>query len=235
MTTDSTTLDLSGRDLPDAFFWDMDGTLLDTEPLWDQGMYALADHLGVHMSTELRLATMGNSMEDSLTKIFDAGRIPESGRDYEGYGEWTLDFMGGIFAADLPWRPGAREALDLAGSTGIPMVLVTNTVRRLADVALRTVGAERFVASVCGDEVAAGKPAPDPYRRATELVDRPARRCLVVEDSPVGAAAASAAGCPALIVPSLVEIPVARGRRFRDSLVGLELADLSLTGLVDPA
>ena len=73
---------------PRAVFWDMDGTLLDTEPLWDVVMERLANRLGVEMTTELRAATMGNSSVDAITKVYDAARVPESGRDFEADEAW---------------------------------------------------------------------------------------------------------------------------------------------------
>ena len=96
------------------------------------------------------------------------------------------------------------------------MVLVTNTVRELTEVALETIGRGRFTTTVCGDEVVVGKPAPDPYLRAAELLGVPSADCLAVEDSPTGAQAASAAGCPTLVVESAA--PVEPGRlRFVES------------------
>lgn len=209
------------RVTPGAVFWDMDGTLLDSEPLWDIAVGDLAVRHGIMMTPALREATFGNALPDALRKVYEAAFVPEQDRDFDGDARWLLDRVTELFTAGLPWRPGARAALDTVAAAGIPMVLVTNTVRELTDVALLTLGPERFVHSVCGDEVPTGKPAPDPYLRAAELVGLDPAACLVIEDSPTGADAATAAGIPALIVPSLT--PVARNslRTLRPSLVGL--------------
>ena len=153
------------RVLPRAVFWDMDGTLLDTEPIWDTALEELCRRHGLEMTESLRKATLGNNSVDALTKVFDAARIPESGRDFDGEEAWMVALVRELFQRELPWRPGARETLDLLGEAEIPLLLVTNTMREVADVAIGTVGAERFVATVCGDEVAVGKPAPDIYLR----------------------------------------------------------------------
>lgn len=213
--------------LPHAVLWDMDGTLLDTEPIWDVAMERLANRHGIEMTDSLRDATLGNSTVEALTKVFDAAKVPESGRDFEAEEAWMVEYVIGLFAAELPWRPGAREALDLIAAADIPMLVVTNTQREVADIALETIGKHRFIATVCGDEVADGKPAPDIYLRAAEIAGARPHDCLAVEDSPTGSAASHAAGIPTLVVPSAVPVPAASGRTFRESLVGLTLDDVA--------
>ncbi len=212
--------------LPEAVLWDMDGTILDTEPIWDIAMESLARRHGVEMTPQLRLATLGNNAVDALTKVYDAAHLPESGRDFAGDEAWMIDLVSGLFVRELPWRPGAREVLELVAAADIPMLLVTNTQREIADVAIGTIGAERFLATVCGDEVAVGKPAPDIYLRAAQLAGARPGDCLAIEDSPTGAAAAHAAGVPTLVVPSQVAVAPASKRVFRDSLAGLTLDGL---------
>ncbi|MDY6810031.1 MAG: HAD family phosphatase [Actinomycetota bacterium] len=206
--------------------WDMDGTLLDSEPLWDVAMADLALRHGIAMSPALRESTLGNALPDALSKVYAAARVAPADQDRAGDERWLLDHVAEMFVGGLPWRPGAAAALDLVRSAGVPMVLVTNTVRELTDVALETLGATRFVATVCGDEVAVGKPHPDPYLRAAQLVGLHPGQCLAVEDSPAGTAAATAAGCPTLVVPSAAPVPHGSLRSFRQSLVGLTIDDL---------
>ncbi|GAA3967000.1 HAD family hydrolase [Gordonia caeni] len=218
---------MSGPLLPAAVLWDMDGTILDTEPIWDIAMEALARRHGIEMTEELRLATLGNNAVDALTKVFDAARVPESGRDFEAEEATMVEHVIGLFARELPWRPGARELLDLIAAAEIPMLLVTNTQRDIADIAITTIDSGRFVATVCGDEVAVGKPAPDIYLRAAEIAGAHPNDCLAIEDSPTGAAAAHAAGVPNLVVPSQIAVRPAGKRVFRDTLAGLTLDELA--------
>ena len=213
--------------LPAAVLWDMDGTILDTEPIWDVAMDRLAQKHGVEMTPELREATLGNNSVDALTKVYDAALLPESGRDFDGDERWMVDLVMELFDTDLPWRPGAEATLDLLGEADVPMLLVTNTMREIADVAIATIGTGRFVASVCGDEVETGKPAPDIYLRAAELAGAHPNSCLAIEDSPTGAAASHAAGIPTLVVPSAAPVPMATRRTFRDTLSGVTLDDLA--------
>nr|WP_161927719.1 HAD family phosphatase [Gordonia crocea] len=214
----------------------MDGTLIDSEPIWDVAVTDFAARHGLTVTPELREATLGNSLPDAMAKVYDAAGIGPGDRDTAADERWLIDHAGGLFQAGLPWRPGAQEALDAVAGAGIAMVLVTNTVRELTEVALASIGRSRFSATVCGDEVPIGKPSPFPYLRAVDLLGYAAYSCLVVEDSPTGAASSAAAGCPSLIVPSAVPVDAAPGRVFRESLVGLgveELAQAWRDALVD--
>ncbi|GAA1480239.1 HAD family hydrolase [Gordonia sinesedis] len=221
--------------LPAAVLWDMDGTILDTEPLWDIAMIELAARRGLQMTPELRESTLGNAMTDALTRVYDAAGLPGEKREYMADARWLLDRVAELFGDGLPWRPGAPEALELVTVQGVPMALVTNTVRELTDVALDTIGVGRFSASVCGDEVARAKPHPDPYLRAAALLGVEPAQCLVIEDSPTGAAAAAAAGIPALVVPSAAPVDPASGRTLRPTLTGLTAADLAVAAAATPA
>ena len=107
-----------------------------------------------------------------------------------------------------------------------PMALVTNTQRALTERALNSIGRQYFSVSVCGDEVPNGKPAPDPYLRAAELLGLEPSGCLAVEDSVTGAAAADVAGCAVLVVPNDVAVPGGRRRRHARSLAELQVRDL---------
>lgn len=126
----------------------------------------------------------------------------------------------------IPWRPGAKDALNLVRDAGLACALVTNTKRSLTEFGLDTLGRDYFDISVCGDEVPEGKPAPDPYLRAASLLGVDPAHCVAVEDSPTGSAAAAAAGCALIVVPCEIPVPPAPGRVHRDSLVGLTVAHL---------
>ncbi|MFD1813750.1 HAD family hydrolase [Rhodococcus gannanensis] len=216
-----------------AVLWDMDGTLLESEQMWEIAVRELSLHLGGPMSDETREKTIGATSPHALAVVFDSlglDKTPEALRDARN---WMYARVGELFAEGLEWRPGAREALQLVRDRGLRSALVTNTERELGDVALDTMGRKYFDVSVCGDEIPAGKPDPAPYLRAAELLGVDPARCLAVEDSPTGAASAEAAGCTVLVVPSFVEVPRGPRRILRDSLVGLSGNDLhSLHALV---
>ena len=120
---------------------------------------------------------------------------------------WLHDYTATLFDGGLPWCDGAKELLEALAAEGTPMALVTNTQRALTERALNSIGRHYFSATVCGDEVPSGKPAPDPYLRAAALLGLAPEECLAVEDSVTGTAAAERAGCPVLVVPNDVEVP----------------------------
>ncbi|HXV92760.1 MAG TPA: HAD family phosphatase [Pseudonocardia sp.] len=212
--------------LPAAVLWDMDGTLIDSEKVWDVSLAETARWLGGRMSREARAALVGSNMARTLRILFDdLGLRHEPGRLADARA-WLLARTGELFAEGLQWRPGALDALHGVRAAGLPAALVTNTERALTELALDTIGREHFTVTVCGDEVARGKPDPDPYLRAAELLGVAVTECLAVEDSPTGALAAERAGAAVLVVPSEVPVPAGPGRVHRTSLVGLTAAEL---------
>ncbi|MGE2737009.1 HAD family hydrolase [Mycolicibacterium vaccae] len=209
-----------------AVLWDMDGTLVDSEKLWDISLQALYRRLGGVLTPEVRASTVGGSSETVIGIVYaDLGLDPDPAAMAES-AKWLHDYTGELFADGLPWCPGAREMLDALAAEQTPMALVTNTLRELTERALDSIGREYFSVTVCGDEVPTGKPAPDPYLRAAQLLGEEPTACLAVEDSVTGAAAAEAAGCAVLVVPNEVPVPGGPRRWQVDSLTDVGVADL---------
>lgn len=203
--------------------FDMDGTLLDSEKIWDVALDDLASWLGGALSMTARQRMVGSSLARSVAILHSDLGIEA---DPESSGAYLTERTAELFRTDIVWKPGARELLDAVSAAGVPAALVTSTHRRLTEIALDTIGRHYFGAVVCGDEVRRPKPHPDPYLRAAELLGVPPHRCVAIEDSPLGITAAEAAGCVVLAIPSEVEIAVAPTHTIRTSLVGLSVADL---------
>ncbi|WP_040790994.1 HAD family hydrolase [Nocardia paucivorans] len=211
---------------PAGVLWDMDGTLLDSEKLWDIAVRELAVELGGQMTTELRHSLIGASGPNALRIMFTGLGLDPHPEDLRGAGRFLERRVSELMAGPIPWRPGATEALDMVRAAGLPTALVTNTKRSLTELALQTLGRERFDTSVCGDEVVHGKPDPAVYLRAAELLGLDPKDCVAIEDSVTGVQAATAAGCAVLVVPCEIPVPAHPFRVHRDSLVGLTLSDL---------
>ncbi|WP_308188539.1 HAD family phosphatase [Nocardia spumae] len=209
-----------------AVLWDMDGTLLDSEKLWDIGVRELAVELGGRMTDPLRHALIGADGPSALRILFEGLGLERDPAAMTAAGHWLERRVTELMAGPVPWRPGAREALTTLRTAGLPAALVTNTKRSITELCLETLGRDMFEVSVCGDEVDYGKPAPDPYLRAARLLGVAPGDCVAVEDSPTGSAAALAAGCQVLVVPCEIEVPRRPGLNFRESLVGLTVGDL---------
>jgi HAD superfamily hydrolase (TIGR01509 family) len=207
----------------------MDGTLLDSEKLWDVGVRELSVALGGDMTDETRHALIGASAPNALRIIFEGVGLAPDPEAMAAAGDWLQRRVIELMSGPIPWRPGAPEALAAVRAAGLRTGLVTNTQRTIAELCLDTLGREYFDVTVCGDEVEHGKPAPDPYLRAAELLGVAPERCVAVEDSVTGSAAAAAAGCAVLVIPCEIPVPPRPGYTFRDSLIGLTVADLQQT------
>jgi HAD superfamily hydrolase (TIGR01509 family) len=215
-----------GAERPAAVLWDMDGTLVDSEKLWTVSLHDTARRLGGELSQAVRDAMVGSNMVRTLVLLFDDLGLPHDTDRMAEAERYLSERTAELFAAGLPWRPGAQEALRLVDAAGWPTGLVTNTGRALTESALDSIGRAHFAVSVCGDEVPRGKPDPDPYLRAAGLLGVAPEECLAVEDSPNGVVAAQRAGMAVLVVPCDVPVPGGPGRVLRASLDGLTLDDL---------
>jgi HAD superfamily hydrolase (TIGR01509 family) len=209
-----------------AVLFDMDGTLVDSEKLWDISLAALYDELGGLLTPEVRASMVGGSAEDTIHTVYtDLGLQLDPAAMAESI-HWLHDYTAKLFDNGLPWCDGAQELLEALAAEGTPMALVTNTQRALTDRALNSIGHQYFSATVCGDEVPRGKPAPDAYQHAAALLGLQPDVCLAIEDSVTGTAAAEGAGCPVLVVPNDVAVPRGPGRRHISSLADVVVADL---------
>ena len=209
-----------------AVLFDMDGTLVDSEKLWDIGLQELYRRLGGELTPEVRDATVGGSADGVMRIVYTDLGLEHDPAHMAASADWLHDFTADLFDGGLPWCEGARELLDVLAGAEVPMALVTNTRRALTERALNSIGRHYFSVSVCGDEVVRAKPAPDLYERAAALLGLETGQCLAIEDSITGAAAAEDAGCPVLVVPNDVEVPATPRRRHVSSLAEVGIPQL---------
>jgi HAD superfamily hydrolase (TIGR01509 family) len=204
-----------------AVLWDMDGTLVDTEPNWGIAELDLAERHGGTWTAEQGLELVGFD-------LLDAARVIREGMGIdlapEQIVDEMLDHVIDQVEHEVPWRPGARELLLSLNQAGVPCALVTMSYSRFVKPILEGLPPDTFSAVVTGDSVAQGKPHPEPYLTAARELDVLAGECLAIEDSDTGATSAEAAGCTVLCAPLHVGVPPGPRRIFTDTLVGLDAA-----------
>ncbi len=206
---------------PAAVLWDLDGTLVDTEPLWMAAEHDLAAEHGVIWTEEDGLALVGSNLLDSgryIQQRLDSSMTPEEIVDH------LVTLMTAAMRRDQPWRPNGPELVRAVAEAGVPQALVTMSYASIAE---PVVEALPFDAVVTGDAVSRGKPHPDPYLLAAERLGVRPEDCLAVEDSATGATSAEAAGCAVLVVPLMVRVPDGPRRVLRDGLAGLDVDGLA--------
>jgi HAD superfamily hydrolase (TIGR01509 family) len=209
---------------PQAVLFDMDGTLVDSEIIWDTGVEELAGLLGGALDPEVRSRMVGTNEDASVVMLLESLGIPLTETPH--HQTWLRTRMKELFAAGVAWKPGARELLLECRAAGIPTALVTSTPRELADIIIGHVGPDNFDLTVCGDEVERPKPDPVPYLAAAAKLGVDIERCVVIEDSVSGTSSALAAGAVTLAVPGDVELPAEIDVPRVDSLDGVDLAFL---------
>ena len=216
-----------------AVLFDMDGLLVDTEPIWFRAEVATMSALGGTWSEPDQLNILGGSLADAARYFRHRSGTATTEDEIAAM---LVDAMVGYLSSEpIPLQPGASALVAEVAAAGVPIALVSNSVRRIVDptlAALRTAGLPEFGVVIAGDEVARNKPDPLPYRTAAERLGADIRSSVVLEDSPNGVRAGLAAGAVVVAVPHGAPVQPSPGVHVRGSLVGLTVADLR--GLVAP-
>lgn len=191
-----------------AVLWDMDGTLVDTEPYWIAAEMTLVAAHGGHWDLAQAHQLVGNALGDSA-KVLQGAGVNLSVRE-------IIDYLSESVIAkvreQVPWRPGARELLSSLHAHGVRCALVTMSERNLASQVVAALDQPYFEFLVTGDEVQRGKPHPEPYLNAITRLQRSdptltAAHCAALEDSIPGVASAVASGAATIAIPHAVPLP----------------------------
>lgn len=192
---------------PAAVLWDMDGTIVDTEPYWMLAEEELVAEWGGTWTHADAMQLVGQGLWSSALVFRSRGVDLEPQKIIDLLTDRVLSQI----AEHVPWRPGARELLTELRAAGIPRALVTMSVRRMADSVVaaleQELGAPVFDVVVAGDEAERPKPYPDAYLLAAEKLGVSITDCVAIEDSEPGTASAVASGATTLAVPFHIPLP----------------------------
>ncbi|MFE7196255.1 HAD family hydrolase [Microbacterium oxydans] len=209
---------------PSAVLWDMDGTLVDTEPYWMAAETALVQSFGGSWTHEDALQLVGSGLIDSAVILQNAGVAMEA----EAIVSHLTDIVQeSLRTQGVPFRPGARELLRDLRDAGIPTGLVTMSLRRMALNVVDLIEFDAFDIVVAGDDVDNPKPHPEPYLQAAALLDVDIAEVIVIEDSPTGVRAGLASGALTLAVPHIVPLDHLGAHELWDTLDGRGAVDLT--------
>ena len=203
---------------PAAVVFDNDGLLLDTESVWTRAERDLFERRALEFTAEHKRELVGTSAETAACIL--ERRLGEAGRAAE-----LIEELNELVIAELEHGVeamiGARELLHDLKQRGTPLGLVSNSPLRFVQRSLEIVGfVDRFDVVLSAHEVAAPKPAPDPYLEACRRLGVEAGPSVVaLEDSPTGVAAARAAGLTVIGIPSLEGIELAEAHEIAESLL----------------
>ncbi|OZD57864.1 hydrolase [Rhodococcus sp. 06-1477-1B] len=208
---------------PAAVLWDMDGTLVDTEPYWMAAETPLVERFGGTWSHAQALGMVGLALEDSARLLQNAG-VPWGVDEIIAY--LTDEVQRQLAVTGVPFRPGARELLADLRAAGVKTALVTMSMRRMALSVVELIDFPAFDLVVAGDDVERPKPYPDPYLQAAAALDVDIRDTVAIEDSPNGLRSAIASGAVSLGVPLMVPLEGVGAHALWPSLEGRTTTDL---------
>jgi HAD superfamily hydrolase (TIGR01509 family) len=184
----------------EAVVFDMDGVLLDSEPIWRAVEIEVFGRLGVHLEERDLLRTMGVRIADVVRLWHE--REPWDGPSIEEVADEIVERVASAIEREATLNDGAEEAIDRLRTLGLRLALASSSPMRLIDAVLRMGRlADRFDVVLTGEDEPHGKPSPDVYLSAARALGVPPERCLSIEDSINGVRAAKAAGMVTIAVP----------------------------------
>ena len=208
--------------LPQAILFDMDGLLVDTEPYWLETERDLMAEFGVEWKTSDQLFCLGGPMEKVGRYMASlAGDVQTS----QWFANELIDRMARKFEA-ITLMPGIEPLLSEIATAKMPCALVSASPRRLVDAVLESLSTHPFHLSISANDVERGKPHPDPYLKAANLLEVDIQHSMIFEDSPTGVTAARTSGAWVVAVPHIAPVESAPRSVILETLVGQSLSSL---------
>ena len=212
----------------DAVLWDMDGTLIDSEPLWIEQERQLMESIGAKWTSEDAIYCVGGPM--ARVDAYMRSKLPTAVLDKFAPLALTnqlLQRMEDRLSHDIPFTPGAFELVNEMKSANLPLALVSASSRPLMNAALKSIGSQLFDITISDNDVEKSKPDPEGYVKAAASLDVDISRSLIIEDSITGMTAAIASGAFVLGLPHVAELPHGPKVIHHPTLENLTMRDLA--------
>lgn len=205
---------------PQAVLWDLDGTIIDSEPYWLLSEQRLVEEFGGTWSEVDGFALIGAGLTNA------AEHLQQRGVDMpvDDIVQRMVDEVDDMNARQIPWRPGALELIRSIHDAGIPQVIVTMSYRSTANFVADEVGL--FAGVISGEDVTHSKPHPEPYVMGAALVGVVASQCVALEDSVPGSASAVAAGAVTIALPLHVPLSESENYTIWHTMVGRDVSHI---------
>ena len=177
-----------------GILFDMDGVLVDSEPLFHKAVNMMVERCGAAPITEEEnnRYLLGTTVEETWIRVKELRDVPQTPEELlAGYNEVVKE----VLRSDLVPRPGVKDLIAEAQRRGLPIAVASSSLREWVNLKLSVIGlTDAFAIKLGGDDIENGKPAPDIYIKAAGLIGLEASECIAIEDSPIGLAAASSSG-----------------------------------------
>ena len=212
----------------DAVLWDMDGTLIDSEPLWIEQERQLMESIGAKWTSEDAIYCVGGPM--ARVDAYMRSKLPTAVLDKFAPLALTnqlLQRMEDRLSHDIPFTPGAFELVSEMKSANLPLALVSASSRPLMNAALKSIGSQLFDITISDNDVERSKPDPEGYVKAAASLDVDISRSLIIEDSITGMTAAIASGAFVLGLPHVAELPHGPKVIHHPTLENLTMRDIA--------
>lgn len=219
----------SSKNILRAVFWDMDGTLIDSEPYWHESEFYLVEKYGGYWDEDLAWKCSGGSLETVANKMIPSG----TKLTVEEIGKGMVDYVAAREAERVPWIPGVLDLLKSLTNAGIPSILVSNSPRCLVENIVKHAPEGAFAGYVCGDDGFKPKPSAEPYLAAGKMVGicgsaeeiaEQMSHCVIIEDSLSGLTAAVNSGATVVAQTGFSRANISESKHH-DELNGYEDAN----------
>ncbi|SMG38778.1 HAD family hydrolase [Agreia pratensis] len=209
--------------LPAAVLWDMDGTIVDTEPYWMQSQEALVSRFGGSWTHEDAMTLVGSGLDRTARLLQEHGVDMAADAIIDHLTREVMDHI----SVSVPWRPGARELLSSLRESEVPCALVTMSFGVMAEHVRSFIPFDAFDVVVSGDSVENSKPHPEAYLEAARLLGVSIEECVAFEDSVPGVTSAASSGAVTIGVPHMLPLENSPASVLWPTLEGRTVDDVS--------